>query len=263
MADVVCLHAKDEVERFCRGNPYLYLYALGDLDDFFWPHTTWYAFRDGGAVRQLVLVYAGGSLPTVLALADPPADPLRDLVREVARLLPRRFYAHLTAGVADALAGDYAVRPHGTFHKMALTDGTRPAGFDASDAVRLSAADTADLLGLYAAAYPGNWFAPRMLETGFYYGVRLGPGLASAAGVHVYSPRYKVAALGNVATRPDARGRGLATAAATRVCQELLRAGVEHVGLNVKADNRAAIACYERLGFARVADYGEYTLEAG
>ena len=39
--------------------------------------------------------------------------------------------------------------------------------------------------------------------------------------------------------------------------------GVGHVGLNVKADNPAAIACYQKLGFARVADYGEYTAESG
>jgi predicted GNAT family acetyltransferase len=100
-----------------------------------------------------------------------------------------------------------------------------------------------------------------MLQTGFYYGVRRGPDLVSVAGVHVYSRPYQVAALGNITTRPDARGRGLATAATARLCQELLRAGVEHVGLNVKADNRAAIACYEKLGFERVAGYGEYTVE--
>jgi ribosomal protein S18 acetylase RimI-like enzyme len=46
------------------------------------------------------------------------------------------------------------------------------------------------------------------------------------------------------------------------LCQELLRAGIEHVGLNVKADNRSAIACYENLGFQRVADYGEYSAES-
>jgi ribosomal protein S18 acetylase RimI-like enzyme len=38
-------------------------------------------------------------------------------------------------------------------------------------------------------------------------------------------------------------------------------AGIEHVGVNVRADNRSAVACYERIGFQRVADYGEYTVE--
>jgi predicted GNAT family acetyltransferase len=127
--------------------------------------------------------------------------------------------------------------------------------------VALSAADTEDLLALYAASYPGNWFVPRMLETGLYYGIRRGRALVSVAGVHVYSPHYKVAALGNIATRPDARGRGLATAVTARLCHELLLQGIEHVGLNVKADNPSAIACYEKLGFQRVADYGEYRVE--
>jgi ribosomal protein S18 acetylase RimI-like enzyme len=262
VAETVCLHARDEVEGFCRRNPPLHLYALGDLDDFFWPYTTWYALREGGRVRQLVLVYTGQPLPVVLAQEEPPAGPMRGLLRDLVRVLPRRFYAHLSEGLADALAGEYHVRPHGAHLKMALADRSRLAGFDGSGAVALTAADTDDLLGLYAAAYPGNWFVPRMLETGFYFGIRRGPALVSVAGVHVYSPRYRVAALGNITTRPDARGQGLATAVTARLCQELLRAGVECVGLNVKADNRGAITCYERLGFERVAEYGEYTLEA-
>jgi predicted GNAT family acetyltransferase len=115
------------------------------------------------------------------------------------------------------------------------------------------------LLALYAASYAGNWFVPRMLETGFYFGIRRGRALVSVAGVHVFSPQYKVAALGNITTRPDARGQGLATAATARLCQELLQTGIEYVGLNVKADNPSAIACYEKLGFERVTDYGEYS----
>src|SRR5262249_21249929 len=108
---------------------------------------------------------------------------------------------------------------------------------------------------------PANWFVPRMLETGFYFGMRLSGTLVSVAGVHVYSQEYKVAALGNITTRPEVRGQGLATAATARLCQELLRAGIDCIGLNVNADNRSAVACYRKLGFQRWADYGEYTLE--
>jgi ribosomal protein S18 acetylase RimI-like enzyme len=79
--------------------------------------------------------------------------------------------------------------------------------------------------------------------------------------VHVYSARYRVAALGNITTHPGLRGRGLATAASARLCRELVQAGVDCIGLNVKADNTAALSCYRKLGFERVAEYGEYTLE--
>jgi GNAT superfamily N-acetyltransferase len=261
MAAFVSLHTKDSVEKFCRGNRALHLYTLGDLDDFFWPHTTWYALREGRRVRQLVLLYTGQPLPTVLALADPPVGPLRELLRRLTGVLPRRFYAHLTEGVADVLEGDYRLTPHGAHHKMTLADRSGIAGVDGSAANALSAADTEDLLALYGTSYPGNWFDPRMLETGFYFGIRRGGALVSVAGVHVVSQRYRVAALGNITTRPDCRGEGLGTAVTARVCQELLRAGIECIGLNVKADNGAALACYGRLGFIRVADYGEYMVE--
>jgi RimJ/RimL family protein N-acetyltransferase len=250
------------VEAFCRRNPFVHLYAIGDLDEFFWPHTTWVALREGGEVRQLALVYTDLTMrmPTLLALAEQPESLMRDLLRAWLPVLPRRFYAHLTAGVADVLADDYHLQSHGAFHKMGLTDRSRAAAVDGSEAVALSAADTATLLALYDQSYPGNWFVPRMLQTGFYFGIRRGGALVSVAGVHVYSPQYKVAALGNITTRPDARGQGLAIATTARLCQELLQAGIEYVGLNVKADNRNAIACYEKLGFEHVADYGEYTV---
>lgn len=260
--NVLCVHSKEEIERFCRRNPALHVYALGDLDDFFWPHTTWYALRDGAEVRQLVLLYSGQPLPVVLAYAEPPIAQMSDLMREIVRLLPRRFYAHLTKGIAEVLGDAYSSTSHGAYHKMSLTAPARVFEIDGSAAVALSAADTEDLLALYAAAYPGNWFMPRMLETGFYFGVRRGETLVSVAGVHVYSAPYRAAALGNIATRPDARGQGLATVATARLCQELGHAGVESIGLNVKADNRSAIACYEKLGFERIADYGEYTFTA-
>ncbi len=99
-----------------------------------------------------------------------------------------------------------------------------------------------------------------MLETGHYYGIRQDGALLSIAGVHVYSPQYRVAALGNITSHPAARERGLATLVTARLCKELLR-NVDHIGLNVRADNASAIACYTKLGFTRTAEYGEYALE--
>jgi hypothetical protein len=229
LAEVVCLHAKQDVEEFSRRNPFVHLYEIGDLDDFSWPHTTWFALRDRGEVRQLALLYSDLTMrmPAILAYAEQPESPLRDLLRALLPVLPRRFYAHLTETVADVFTDDYRIQSQGVYHKMGLAARSRLSAVDASEVVALSAADTKDLLELYAASYPGNWFVPRMLETGFYFGVRRGPALVSVAGVHVYSRQHKVAALGNITTRPDARGKGLATTVTARLCQELLRAGIE------------------------------------
>ena len=262
MTDIVNLHAKDEVEAFCRNNPFLHVYALGDLDDFFWPYTTWYALRQQGRVQQLVLLYSDCSLPTVLAYAEQPVHAMRDLLSRLLSVLPRRFYAHLSGGLADILADDYRIVPHGDYFKMGLTTLSRLEALDGSAAVPLSAADTEELRALYAAGYPGNFFMPRMLETGYYFGIRRRGALVSVAGVHVCSRRYKVAALGNITTRPDFRGQGMATAVTVRLCQELQRAGIEHIGLNVKADNQGGLGCYKKIGFERIADYGEYTMNA-
>ncbi|MER5334369.1 GNAT family N-acetyltransferase [Micromonospora sp. NPDC002717] len=237
-------------------DPVLHAYQLGDLDDFFWPHTSW--FRRG---EEVALLYHGADPPTLLAFAAPPrVAELAALLRELAPVLPARLWAHLSPGLEPALAGAYRMEPAGPHHKMALTDPARLAATPPAGVV-LDAADLPALHRLYADAYPGNWFDPRMLDTGQYVGIREGGEVVAVAGVHVFSPAYRVAALGNVTTHPRARGRGLAAAAVAALCGRLLTT-VTHVTLNVKADNGPAVRLYERLGFTRVADYGEYALTA-
>lgn len=95
-----------------------------------------------------------------------------------------------------------------------------------------------------------------MLDVGPYFGVEEDGSVISSAGVHVYSPRYGVAAIANVATHPGARGRGLATSVTARLCLELIR-DVNHIGLNVAQANAPAIRAYRRAGFEIVAEFHE------
>ena len=74
-------------------------------------------------------------------------------------------------------------------------------------------------------------------------------GSCCVAGVHVHSPTWGVAALGNVATLTERRGEGLARAACAALCRLLLADGIETIALNVRADNAPALAAYSRLGF--------------
>jgi ribosomal protein S18 acetylase RimI-like enzyme len=124
----------------------------------------------------------------------------------------------------------------------------------------LQRADQSALQAFYDQSYPGNWFDPRMLETGQYVGVREAGAIRCAAGIHVFSAQYGVAALGNIATDPRARRRGLAKRATARLCQSLLE-HLDTISLNVKADNIAAIRCYEALGFSVIAEYDEFMVE--
>ena len=68
----------------------------------------------------------------------------------------------------------------------------------------------------------GDAFRQRSLELGVFYGVFEGERLVSVAGTHIVSDNERIAALGNVMTHPDYRGRGLATLATSAVCEELL-----------------------------------------
>jgi len=253
----VSLHDKNEIEAFLRCNPWLHLYALGDLDDFFWPYTTWYVLKEGQQIEQLALLYTGTSLPVLLGLSENPG--MQALLHSILHLLPKRFYAHLSEGVVTVLAENYQIQSHGIHYKMALTNRCHLDRVDTSAVQQLGISDAKDLQELYRMSYPGNWFESRMLKTGYYYGVRRGGTWVSVAGVHLYSQQYKVAALGNITTHPQFREQGLAAAACAKLCQTLLPT-VDHIGLNVKADNKKAIGCYAKLGFEPVATYEEYLL---
>ena len=259
MNSVICLHEKHEIERVLRSNVYLHLYSIGDLDDFYWPHTIWYTSPDAGDQCPVILLYIGGQMPTVLALGD-DTNALSDLLASVSDLLPVRFYAHLSPCVDQVLRETYNLEDHGNHHKMALIDPRLVKQFETPGTVALNVEDQEELLRFYETCYPGNWFDPRMLETGRYFGIREQGDLVSVAGIHVYSRDYGVAALGNIATRPICRNRGLAKRVTARLCRTLI-SEVAHIGLNVKADNTAAVSSYRSLGFEVVASYREYLAE--
>jgi RimJ/RimL family protein N-acetyltransferase len=268
---VTCLHDRDAIETFLRADTFLNIYQLGDLDDRFWPDTTWCAWTSEGGIEAIAMMYSGLSEPTLLAMGKDGQELLRvgELLRSILHLLPRRFYTHLGLGLAPTLAGEYRMESHGKHLKMALTDPSKLDRLSSSRVVPLTAGNAEELLAFYAEAYSGHAFEACMLPsedgmppdgTAQFCGLRDSHGLLCVAGVHVYSKEYTVAALGNIATRPGARRRGHGQTVVASLCRGLLRT-VRHIGLNVKADNQAAIACYRKLGFETVGAYEECSAE--
>jgi RimJ/RimL family protein N-acetyltransferase len=257
---VISLHDKARIERFLRQETDIHLYELGDLDDFFWEHTTWYGLLDHRELEAVLLLYTTSHPPVLLANSRGPSREMVSLLKNAAAYLPRRIYAHAHPATLEALQEVYRIRSHGLHHKMTLQKPSCLNRYQSQRVNRLGTSDRPQLESLYRESYPGNWFDPRMLETGYYFGIKEDSRMIAVAGVHVVSTQYRVAALGNITTHPRHRGRGLCSSVTARLCHALLET-VDVIGLNVKADNHGAIACYRKLGFKIVSDYQECTLD--
>lgn len=259
MPSVIRTMDREALSAFFRRDPLLHLYELGDLDPFFWPSCQWHALAsETGELLAVILEYACPLSPTLLALGRDADEHLRTLLATLGPSLPSKFYAHLSPGLEREL-GTRPREQRGRHWKMALEDRSALATIDTSGTAPLAPSDVEEIGAFYAEAYPKSWFDPRMLETGRYVGLREQGELVAIAGVHVHSIELGVAALGNIATLPSRRGRGLGTRVTAALCR-LLAGEVETIGLNVEASNVAAIACYRRLGFVQAATYEEWSV---
>ena len=144
---------------------------------------------------------------------------------------------------------------------MILTKIDKVNKIDTSKVELLTKKNKTELLELYSNNYPNNWFDERMLESQQYFGIRENNHLVSVAGVHVFSTKYKVSALGNIVTHLEHRGKGYAKITTAKLCQSLIKEGITVIGLNVKTDNTNAIKCYENIGFELHSTYDEYQVE--
>lgn len=255
------IHDKSRLEEYLLKYPHLNFYHLGDLDDFFWPYTTWYAWEEGDEIQALNLFYTGIAPPVLLAIENGNQDVQKELLKANLPFLPPIFYSHLSPGLEQVLEAGYTLDHRGEHYKMRLDDLTALEKVDTAGVEVMGMSNIDEMRNLYEASYPGNWFDPRMVETGQYVGIRDDGGrLVGVAGIHVYSQVYKIAALGNITILPELRGHGIGTKVTAGLCQQLLET-VKHIGLNVKSSNAAAIRAYEKIGFGVVAAYHEYQVD--
>lgn len=248
--EIVCLHDRKEIEYFLMKNVYLNIYHIGDLDDFFWKHTIWYGLKEDDNIRAIALIYAGLREPSLLASSVKEDVYMDQLLEGIKTYLPKRFYGHLNESGVKMLQADYESEYFGTYIKMGLERNELTTNSeDTSEVVRLSKEDLGLINALYMESYQDTWFEERMLDTGMYFGIKKGEDrLISIAGIHTFSPKHKVASVGNITTHPDYRGKGLCRKTLTKLCKELFKF-VDYIGLYVKDDNINAINSYNGIGF--------------
>lgn len=245
------LSDRDEICRRLRQDPGWAVYALGDLGPELWPKTTWHADRE-----QIALVLRAFSFPILWASGD-----LEELVSEV--VTEARYSVQVRPSSLPALSRYYQTEGLKRMWRMTLD----PAAFRPQDGeiVRLGEQNVAELERLYAdgsaAGESPEFFFSAMVRHGVFFACRDADGLTAVAGTHLVERTQGVGAIGNVYTRRDCRGRGLAGQVTSAVVQELLRLNVATIALNVYQSNARAIQVYERLGFRRHCDFVEGMIE--
>jgi ribosomal protein S18 acetylase RimI-like enzyme len=229
------------------------VYPLGDLAPERFGDCTWLA--GPGPDPALVLLYRAFAPPVLFTLGKPAA--VGGLLDELAA--EPELYLHVRPEVLPLVRAGFQVRGDKTMWRLVL-DPARYRPAPAPAAVRLGPADLPALRRLFADGEPAGeapgFFAPSMLTSGVYFGVREGAELVAAAGTHLVEPQENVAAVGNVYTRRDRRGRGLATLLTGAVAAEVQARGLRTIALNVEEHN-PALRVYERLGFVRYCTFIE------
>lgn len=234
---------KDEIRTRLRRDPAWSVYALGDLAPPMFARTRWFE-------PDLTLILQ--DYGTTILFAMGPGS-----VREALHGVEGPVHLQVQRDALDEIARHATVSSVKEMWRMIWT-GDR-ASSSTGVTTRLNANDVPALRALYADGEPDgespDFFFPSMVTDGVFHGIYDGSDLVTVAGTHLVSREEGVAAIGNVYTRRDRRGRGLGRLVMNAVLGQL--AGIETIGLNVRTDNDAAIRLYESLGFVRHCQFFE------
>jgi len=233
---------KDQIRAILRRNPRWCVYALGDLTPRMFEKCQWFTpdltmvLHDYGT--SILFAHGAGSIREAL---DHVAWPV---------------HLQVQPDALDEVARYATVTEEKKMIRMAFAGGSTRVG---DRVTRLGATDLTAIEHLYAdgesTGESPDFFHASMVTDGVFFGVYQRNELIATAGTHLVARDESAAAIGNVYVRRDRRGRGLGRAVTAAVVHEL--AGIETIGLNVRADNDTAIRVYESLGFVRHCDFRE------
>ncbi len=227
-----------DIRALLRQDPLWSVYALCDLSPRMFPKTRWF-------VPDLTLVLHDYGTCILFAMGS---RSVSEALHEVSWPL----HLQVRGAALEEVARHATITSVKEMWRLGWSDRTSvpPPG---GPTQRLGPRDVPALRRLYAdgdvSGEAPDFFMAEAVADGSFHGVFEGDALTAAAGTHVISHEEGVATVGNVYTRRDRRGRGLSRLVTTAVLRDLV--GIETVGLNVRADNTAALHLYESLGFSR------------
>lgn len=238
------LAQKSEILAYLETDRLYAAYAIGDLEPGMFEQCRWAGAEERGQLQALALLFLGLKPPPLFLMGR--NNGLRAILETVP--YPRNVYLTCRMEHLATTQSFFDWEETVAMWRMVL----QPACFRPVQAgsVRLLPNDLCQLSALYDLG-GGMAFDIRQVEHGIFSGIFVSGQLVAAAGTHLVSPTYSVAAVGNVFTHPDHRGQGYGSATTSAVVAELLQRGIHDIVLNVSQENLVAIRIYERLGFER------------
>jgi GNAT superfamily N-acetyltransferase len=227
---------KNAIRTILRHDPIWSVYALGDLSSRMYDKTRWFT-------PDLALVLHDYGTSILFATGT-------GAVREALTQATSPVHLQVQADALEEIEHHATVTDKKLMWRMGW-NGQTPE--PTASAIRLTSDDVPALTTLFAdgedAGESPDFFYPSMVTDGVFFGVYDGPTLVAAAGTHLFAPEEGAVAIGNIYTMRDRRGRGLGRVVTSAVLAAVK--DIETVGLNVRADNLAALHLYESLGFVR------------
>ncbi len=265
-------------------DPIWSVYAIADLQPAMAPYCHW-RLHDDGVMHAVALIFDGLEPPILFTAGDPDAL----VAALAGAPLPKQVYLSVRKEHVAAIARWYdhhdvrrmwrmVLRSrdtewgrHGEGKRRSILEQTAPnlqspisPSFDEPLRLRtsgsennfrlrrLTGADAPAVKSLFAYGGPftPDAFAAHQIELGVFYGVENGVGsLLAVGGTHIVDNTARVAAIGNMYTRPDCRGQGFASAVLDAIVTTLCATNIETIALNVDQRNVGARRIYERFGF--------------
>jgi ribosomal protein S18 acetylase RimI-like enzyme len=179
--------------------------------------------------------------PDVASFLALPSPPSAQDWRDAAGLVAPGTFAAVGYSGAELPDEWQAVR---SFELVQMIE-ERATASDCPEAISLGSADVPEMLELVAQTAPGP-FMSRTVELGDYLGIRCNGALVAMAGERLRLDGWTE--ISAVCTRPDHRGRGLASQLIGALTAGIHRRS-QRAFLHVLETNVAAIQLYEELGF--------------
>jgi ribosomal protein S18 acetylase RimI-like enzyme len=248
--NVVELKDKTRILKYLETERRYAAYAIGDLEESFFGQCQWYAAQTNDSLEALALLFHGLTPPALFLMGA--IDGLRALLET--QVTAQQVYFMCRPEHLDVTFERYTWIKAVPMWRMTLDlDNFIPERVTAE---RLGLTHLSALQELYVLG-GGDAFTKTQLEQGVFYGIEISGKLVSAAGTHLVSQTYGVAAVGNVFTHPAYRNRGYASKVTNAVLVDLRQLGIWDIVLNVAQENRTAISLYDRLGFRRACAFFE------